>query len=194
MNFSIFKIEIPLSFSFHRSLAQGRLQKKSDNYHFWGEEGGQRGSFITFFFGLKMIFKQFQTIKIFHVQYPPPPRGSLRPPWRSHECLVRPKHRAVRPTRRMVCPTCHKVRPTRCKVRPTRRKVWYAVRFTSFLANFEKFSKCFQLFQGQKYIFFKKCSKNGLVSKKNRKYFYHFLGGGVRPQSDKNHFFFEAFP
>ena len=31
--------------------------KKSDNYHFRG--GGQRGSFITFFFGLKMIFKQF---------------------------------------------------------------------------------------------------------------------------------------
>ena len=37
---------------------KGRLQKKSDNYHFWGEGGGQRGSFITFF-GLKMIFKQF---------------------------------------------------------------------------------------------------------------------------------------
>ena len=38
--------------------------------------------------------------------------------------------------------------------------------FTSFLANFEIFSKCFQLFQGQKNIFCKKCSKNGLVSKK----------------------------
>ena len=25
----------------------------------WRRRGGQRGSFITFFFGLKMIFKQF---------------------------------------------------------------------------------------------------------------------------------------
>ena len=34
-----------------------KILKKSDNYPFRG--GGQRGSFITFFFGLKMIFKQF---------------------------------------------------------------------------------------------------------------------------------------
>ena len=54
--------------------------------------------------------------------------------------------------------------------------------FTTFLANFENL-KYFQLFFEQKNIFFKKCSKNGLVSKK---YFYHFLGG-VKSQSD--HFF-----
>ena len=79
----------------------------------------------------------------------------------------------------------HAVRCGRYAVRCGR----HAVRFTSFLANFEKFSKCFQLFQGQKYIFFKKCSKNGLVSKKIENIFITFKGGGVRPQSDKNHFF-----
>ena len=35
------------------------------------------------------------------------------------------------------------------------------------------------------------CSKNGLVAKKNG---YHFLGGGVRTQSDKYHFFFLTLP
>ena len=35
-----------------------KIKKKSDNYHFRGG-GGQRGPFFLFFFGLKMIFKQF---------------------------------------------------------------------------------------------------------------------------------------
>ena len=47
-------------------------------------------------------------------------------------------------------------------------------------------------FQREKYTFFQKCSKNGLVAKKNG---YHFLGGGgFKTQSDKYHFFFEPFP
>ena len=77
------------------------------------------------------------------------------------------------------------------RARPTSRAVvCVAVNFFSF---FENFSKCFWLFKGEKIIFFKKFSNNGLVSKKNRKIFYHFLGGGVKTQSDKNHFF-EPFP
>ena len=41
--------------------------------------GGQRVQIITFFLCLKMIFKQFQTIKFFHVQYLPP-EGPSSPP------------------------------------------------------------------------------------------------------------------
>ena len=33
----------------------GKASKKSDDYHFWGG-GGQRGSFITFFFWSKNDF------------------------------------------------------------------------------------------------------------------------------------------
>ena len=44
----------------------------------------------------------------------------------------------------------------------------------------------FSAFLGAKNIFFKKCSKTGLVSKKIENIFITF---GVRPQSDKNHFF-----
>ena len=50
---------------------------------------------------------------------------------------------------------------------------------------------CILCFLGAKKNFFKKCSKNGLVSKKNRKYFYHFLGGGWSdPKVIKITFFF----
>ena len=51
---------------------------------------------------------------------------------------------------------------------------------SQFFSFFENFSKCFWLFKGEKIIFFKKFSNNGLVSKKNGKNFYHFLGGGGR--------------
>ena len=43
--------------------------------------------------------------------------------------------------------------------------------------------------------FFKKFSNNGLVSKKKNKiFFYHFLGGGSRPKVIYITFFFESFP
>ena len=48
---------------------------------------------------------------------------------------------------------------------------------TSFLAKFENFSKCFQLFKGQKNIFFQKVLKKWSTIQKNRKHFYHFLQG-----------------
>ena len=46
--------------------------------------------------------------------------------------------------------------------------------------------KVFWAFQREKYNFFQKCSKNGLVAKKM---VIPFFGGGVRTQSDKYHFF-----
>ena len=57
--------------------------------------------------------------------------------------------------------------------------------FTSFLENFDNFSKCFQLL-------FKKCSKDGLVSKK-KNIFSSLYRGGSDPKMVKITFF-EAFP
>ena len=45
----------------------------------------------------------------------------------------------------------------------------------------------FWTFQKEKYTFFQKCSKIGLVAKN---WLSLFRGRGVRPQSDKNHFIF----
>ena len=39
-------------------LVREGFKKKSDNYHFWGGGGAARVIY-HFFFGLKMIFKQF---------------------------------------------------------------------------------------------------------------------------------------
>ena len=52
-------------------------------------------------------------------------------------------------------------------------------------------SKYFFSFSRGKKTFF---SKNGLVSKKNRKYFYHFLGGGSAPKVIKITSFFGSLP
>ena len=54
-----------------------------------------------------------------------------------------------------------------------------------FLAIFEDFSKCFHLFYGQKNILFQKVLKKWFSIQKNRKYFYHFLGGQGRGQTPK---------
>jgi len=66
------------------------------------------------------------------------------------------------------------------------------IAFTSFLANFENFSA----FLGAKKHFFQKVLKKwSSIQKKIENIFITFWGRGVRPQSDKNHFFFfEAFP
>ena len=61
---------------------------------------------------------------------------------------------------------------------------WKFTAFSSFLSNFENFSNFFSAFIGAKH-FFQKVLKNGLVSPI---FFFYFLGG-VRPQSNKNHFF-----
>ena len=50
--------------------------------------------------------------------------------------------------------------------------------------NFLTFFYVFWTFQKEKYTFFQKCSKIGLVAKK-----LIITFGGVRTQSDKNHFF-----
>ena len=63
---------------------------------------------------------------------------------------------------------------------------------SQFFSFFENFSKCFWLFKGEKIIFFKKFSNNGLVSKKIEKIFITYWGG-VKTQSDKYHFFFFFF-
>merc|ERR1712018_1101544 len=68
--------------------------------------------------------------------------------------------------------TC--VRPTFCAVRPTfcavgRHFAWcgrHLLAQDSFFPFFENFLKCFGLFQGEKYTFFQKFSKIGLVAKK----------------------------
>ena len=127
-----------------------------------------------------MIFKQFQTIKIFHVQYPPP----SSPPWSFHEHLVWPTHCTVWLTCRAWQPRCHAVRPTSCVVRSIQPPL-------KLLLHSQQ--KCFQLFQGQKH-FFQKVLKYWSSIQRKQKIFLSLSRGGVRPQSDKNHFFFEAFP
>ena len=47
----------------------------------------------------------------------------------------------------------------------------------------------FSAFLGPKNHLFQKVLKKWSSIQKNRKYSYHFLGGGVRPQSDKDQFF-----
>ena len=56
--------------------------------------------------------------------------------------------------------------------------------FTSFLANFENFS-VFSFSRGKKH-FSQKALKKWSSIQKNKKYFFHYLGVGVWPQSDKN--------
>ena len=51
-------------------------------------------------------------------------------------------------------------------------------------------ARVFSFSRGKK-TFFQKVLKKWSSIQKNRKYFYHFLGGGVRPQSDDNHFFWK---
>ena len=108
------------------------------------------------------MFGQVQNPNFAFYQTPLPQKIFMYP-WFSHKSLVRP--------------TCHAVQLERHAVRPTRHATNTPLgvantatftAFTSFLAIFEIFFKCFQLFQGQKNIFFKKCSKNGLVSKKQK--------------------------
>ena len=50
---------------------------------------------------------------------------------------------------------------------------------------FHFFENFFRDFQWLKYIFFKKCSKNGLVSEKKLLYFFPLLGGGGGVQTPK---------
>ena len=95
---------------------------------------------------------------------PPPPSGSLRPPWRSHECLVRPTHCVVRPT-------C-------CKVHFILSKFW---------------KKVFSIFLGAKIQFFQKVLKKWSSFRKNyfiTLYFSTSRGEGVQTQSRNSTFLF----
>ena len=60
--------------------------------------------------------------------------------------------------------------------------------FHFILSNFWKIFSVFSAFLGAKKHFFQKVLKKWSSIQKNRKYFYHFLGGEGSPQSDKNPF------
>ena len=61
---------------------------------------------------------------------------------------------------------------------------------THFFPFFENFSKCFGNFQVEKYTFFQKFSKIGLVAEK---LMITFRGGGARPKRNQDYFFLFCF-
>ena len=119
---------------------------------------------ITFFPCLEMIFKQYYTITIFHVYYPPSLPRVSQAPLSSHECLVQP--------------TCHMVLPTRCMVRPLQPPLQLPLHSQQIL---NIFLSVFSFSRGKKTFFFKNGSKNVLVSKKQKLFLSLSVGGGQTP-------------
>ena len=114
------------------------------------------------------------------------PGGHIKPPLWS---LTNIKRVAADITR--VRPTFCAVRPTICAVgRHFARCGRHLPGQDSFFPFFENFSKCFGLFQGEKYTFFQKFSKIGLVAEK---LMITFRGGGSDPKVIKITFFYYFF-
>ena len=122
---------------------------------------------ITFFPCLEMIFKQYYTITIFHVYYPPSLPRVSQASLSSHECLVKPTCHAVRPPHHMVQLTCHLVLLTCCMVRPLQPPLQLRLHSQQIL----KFFKVFSAFLQAKTNFFSKTAQKMFQYPKKQKIF-----------------------